>query len=168
MSDFTVFDVAFPAEAKQRVIVNTDAKIRGRRPVRHCACRTDAVVRPARSHSGPLRDQEDGYEPSGQPRRDREAPAPDGFRRGVRVEDGAPGAIPDESTPVDSPGARLIVEEAMKDDPRPLHVAFYGPLTDMASALLIEPRVAEQNILPIARLPLPLLDQSPNFLIIIL
>ncbi len=86
----------------------------------------------------------------------------------MRVEDGAPGAIPDESTPVDSPGARLIVEEAMKDDPRPLHVAFYGPLTDMASALLIEPRVAEQNILPIARLPLPLLDQSPNFLIIIL
>ena len=26
MSDFTVFDVAFPPEAKQRVIVNTDAK----------------------------------------------------------------------------------------------------------------------------------------------
>ena len=26
MSDFTVFDVAFPAEARQRVIVNTDAK----------------------------------------------------------------------------------------------------------------------------------------------
>ena len=26
MSDFTVFDVGFPTEAKQRVIVNTDAK----------------------------------------------------------------------------------------------------------------------------------------------
>jgi hypothetical protein len=26
MNDFTVFDVAFPPEAKQRVIVNTDAK----------------------------------------------------------------------------------------------------------------------------------------------
>ena len=26
MSDFTVFDVAFPPETKQRVIVNTDAK----------------------------------------------------------------------------------------------------------------------------------------------
>jgi len=26
MSDFTVFDVAYPPEAKQRVIVNTDAK----------------------------------------------------------------------------------------------------------------------------------------------
>ena len=26
MSDFTVFDVAYPPEVKQRVIVNTDAK----------------------------------------------------------------------------------------------------------------------------------------------
>jgi hypothetical protein len=26
MNDFTVFDVAFPPEARQRVIVNTDAK----------------------------------------------------------------------------------------------------------------------------------------------
>jgi len=26
MRDFTVFDVAYPPEAKQRVIVNTDAK----------------------------------------------------------------------------------------------------------------------------------------------
>ena len=30
MSDFTVFDVAFPADAKQRVIVNTDAKGMGK------------------------------------------------------------------------------------------------------------------------------------------
>ncbi len=34
----------------------------------------------------------------------------------VRVEDGAPRVILDESTPVDSPGARLIIEEAMTDD----------------------------------------------------
>ena len=35
----------------------------------------------------------------------------------------------------------------MKDDPRPLYVAFLGPLTDMAAALLMEPRIAERNIM---------------------
>ncbi len=63
-----------------------------------------------------------------------------------RVEDGAEHAMPDEETPVDSQGARLIIEEAMKDDERPLHIAFYGPLTDMASALLIEPKIAQRSI----------------------
>ncbi|MBB6732315.1 nucleoside hydrolase [Cohnella zeiphila] len=69
-----------------------------------------------------------------------------GLRDRIRVEDGAATAMPDEETPVDSPGARLIIEEAMKEDDRPLHVAFYGPLTDMASALLLEPRIAERNV----------------------
>jgi inosine-uridine nucleoside N-ribohydrolase len=64
----------------------------------------------------------------------------------VRVEDGGTGELPDESTPVDSPGARLIIEEALKDDPRPLHVAFYGPLTDMASALLMAPEIDRRNV----------------------
>ncbi len=57
---------------------------------------------------------------------------------------GAPHALPDKNTPVDSEGARLIIEEAMKDDPRPLFVTFLGPLTDMASALLMEPRIASR------------------------
>ena len=38
----------------------------------------------------------------------------------VNILHGAPGALPDEHTPVDSEGARFIIEEAMKDDPRPL------------------------------------------------
>lgn len=64
----------------------------------------------------------------------------------VTVADGAAGAIADRKTPAPSPGAELIVREAMRDDPRPLHVAFLGPITDMASALLMEPRIAERNI----------------------
>lgn len=64
----------------------------------------------------------------------------------VRVGDGAAHALPDERTPVDSPGARLIIEEAMRDDPRPLHVAFLGPLTDMASALLLAPHIADRDV----------------------
>ena len=64
----------------------------------------------------------------------------------IRVEDGAAGALPDERTPADSPGARFIIEEAMKNDPRPLHIAFLGPLTDMAAALLLEPSIASRNV----------------------
>jgi len=64
----------------------------------------------------------------------------------IRVDDGGTHAMTDRSTPVASAGAEVIVREAMLDDPRPLHVAFYGPLTDMAAALLIEPRIAARNV----------------------
>jgi purine nucleosidase len=64
----------------------------------------------------------------------------------VRVEPGAEGPMLDETTPVASAGARLIIEEGMKDDPRPLYIAFLGPLTDMAAALLMEPHLNERNI----------------------
>jgi purine nucleosidase len=64
----------------------------------------------------------------------------------IPVHAGAPTALPDEKTPVDSAGAQFIIREALKDDPRPLHVAFLGPLTDMASALLLEPSIAERNV----------------------
>jgi purine nucleosidase len=64
----------------------------------------------------------------------------------IPVHAGAATALPDEKTPVDSPGARFIIREALKDDPRPLYVAFLGPLTDMASALLLEPSIAERDV----------------------
>jgi purine nucleosidase len=64
----------------------------------------------------------------------------------VRVENGAPYALADSATPVRSDGARLIVEEAMKDDAGPLFVAFLGPITDMASALLMEPQIADRDV----------------------
>lgn len=66
--------------------------------------------------------------------------------KGPRVIDGALDAMPDETTPADSAGARFIIEQAMKDDPRPLHVAFLGPLTDMAAAILLEPRIVQRNL----------------------
>lgn len=63
-----------------------------------------------------------------------------------RVFDGAPGKLIDEKTPVDSPGARLIIKECLKNDLRPLYIAFYGPLTDMASALLLSPEIEDKNV----------------------
>jgi purine nucleosidase len=67
------------------------------------------------------------------------------MRGRVRVENGAPAAMPDEVTPVDCPGVRLIIEEALEDD-GPLQVAFLGPLTDMASALLLAPEIARRDV----------------------
>ena len=64
----------------------------------------------------------------------------------IRVTSGAPRALPDAKTAVASAGAQLIIDEATKDDPRPLNVLFYGPLTDMASALLMEPMIAQRKI----------------------
>ncbi|TDF99501.1 nucleoside hydrolase [Paenibacillus piri] len=57
---------------------------------------------------------------------------------------GATHSLKDETTPVPSEGAELIIREALSDDPRPLFVTFLGPLTDMASALLMEPRIADK------------------------
>lgn len=57
---------------------------------------------------------------------------------------GAPHPLHSKTEPVESEGARLIIREAMKEDPRPLFVTFLGPLTDMASALLLEPRIASR------------------------
>ncbi|KQR51751.1 hypothetical protein ASF88_09015 [Leifsonia sp. Leaf336] len=63
----------------------------------------------------------------------------------IIVADGADRALPDEWTPMPSAGSRLIIDEAMSDDER-LYVAFLGPLTDMASALLEEPALQDRDV----------------------
>lgn len=64
----------------------------------------------------------------------------------IHGESGLDGVEWDEPTvPLDSrDGVDLIVELAMNDDPRPLTVMAVGPLTNVASALRREPRVAER------------------------
>lgn len=57
---------------------------------------------------------------------------------------GAECPLPGTGEPVDSEGARLIIREAMKEDKRPLFVTFLGPLTDIASAYLMEPAIADR------------------------
>jgi purine nucleosidase len=62
----------------------------------------------------------------------------------VPVLKGADRAISSENTPVISEGSELIIREALKDDPSPLYVLFWGPLTDMASAYLCKPEIASK------------------------
>lgn len=57
---------------------------------------------------------------------------------------GAARGLENEETPMDCEGARFIIEEAMKEDTRPLYIACQGALTDVASALLLEPEIASR------------------------
>jgi purine nucleosidase len=54
--------------------------------------------------------------------------------------------LPDRLTPVRSAGVDAIVEEAMIDSDRPLFVTLGGGLTELASAYLEEPRIADRLI----------------------
>jgi purine nucleosidase len=63
----------------------------------------------------------------------------------VVVADGSDAALTDELTPAPSEGSRLIINEAMSSDDR-LFIAFLGPLTDMASAILEEPAIQDQDV----------------------
>ncbi|TVR70004.1 MAG: nucleoside hydrolase [Sphaerobacteraceae bacterium] len=139
-------EISFPPEKRIRVIVNTDAK----NEADDQFAIVHAILTPAfelhgiiPAHFGTEKSDtsmEDSYEETMLLLRLME------MEGQVRVEKGATAEIPDATTPMPSPGAELIIDEAMKDDPRPLHIAFYGPITDMASALLMEPRIEEKNI----------------------
>ena len=57
---------------------------------------------------------------------------------------GAATALPDENTPIDCEGARFIIEETMRDDDRPLYIGMQGAITDLASAILMEPAICSR------------------------
>lgn len=59
----------------------------------------------------------------------------------VEVANGAPTALSDATTPTPSDGASLIIRECRK--PGPVAIIVLGPLTDVASALLLEPQLAD-------------------------
>ena len=55
--------------------------------------------------------------------------------------------LPDEATPVDSPAARDLIARAMAYSPeQPLYVVAIGAITNVASALLMEPAIAEKIV----------------------
>jgi purine nucleosidase len=52
--------------------------------------------------------------------------------------------LSDRSTPQRAPAVDAIIAEAMRDDDSPLYFVAGGGLTDLASAYLLEPRIAER------------------------
>lgn len=67
-----------------------------------------------------------------------------GLEGEVNILHGGVSAMQDVNTPAESEGIRFIVEEAMRDDPRPLFVCCQGAITNLASAYLMEPKIAEK------------------------
>lgn len=65
-----------------------------------------------------------------------------GLSEQIKVYPGCPDVMKDENTPVDSPAVRFIIQEALKQSERPLFVAVQGAITNIASALLINPEIA--------------------------
>lgn len=63
------------------------------------------------------------------------------------VYEGSRTYLPDENTPVDSPAARALVALASHYSPeKPLYVAAIGAITNVASALLLEPSIKENIV----------------------
>ena len=95
----------------------------------------------------------DPWDPSGQQASNAEAVlrqllAIMGVEDQFAIHRGAENAIADRSTPQDSAAARAIIAEAMRTDTDlPLFYAAGAGLTDLASALLIEPAIAKRMTL---------------------
>lgn len=136
----------FPPERRARIIINTDAKneaddqfaivhallspsfeIHGLIPAHYGTRKTDRSMLESRAEIDHLLGLM-------------------GWTDRVVVANGAATALPDDVTAVSSPGADLIIEQALRDEDRPLYVAFFGPLTDMASAILLEPSIQDRNV----------------------
>lgn len=64
----------------------------------------------------------------------------------INILNGAANAISDEQTPNISEGAQFIIDEAMKEDERPLFIAVLGALTDVASAILTGPEICKKQV----------------------
>lgn len=64
----------------------------------------------------------------------------------IPVYHGAMEAIGNDLIPQDSKGIIFIINEAMKDDERPLYIAVLGTITNIASALLLEPKIVDKNV----------------------
>ncbi len=69
-----------------------------------------------------------------------------GMRDKIPVYRGAEKALIDHSTPKKSEGAEFIIDRAMVNTDEKVHVAYLGPLTDMASAYLMEPKIVDNTV----------------------
>ncbi|GFI65094.1 pyrimidine-specific ribonucleoside hydrolase RihB [Lachnospiraceae bacterium] len=65
-----------------------------------------------------------------------------GFSKEGLLFHGCEKSLDQTGEPEASEGVQLIIREAMKADDRPLYIALMGPLTDIAAAYLLEPRIA--------------------------
>ncbi|BDZ65081.1 nucleoside hydrolase [Agromyces mangrovi Wang et al. 2018] len=95
---------------------------------------------------------DDPFDPSGRGAENAETVARDLFgRMGLastdRIVRGSNDALTESTIPQPAPAVDAIIAEALRDDERTLFYVAGGGLTDLASALLTEPRIAERMTL---------------------
>ena len=138
------FPYPIPEEKKVRVILDTD-----------CACEADdpyaivhALLSPKISVTGICAEHfADRFGPDSMEESYREILHVldlAGLNGQVPVFRGSPCALSDETTSSPSPASQFIIQEALRDDPRPLFIAGQGALTNVASALLEKPEIADR------------------------
>ena len=75
---------------------------------------------------------------------------------------GCPAPLKDERDTPASEGVDFLIQEALRDDPRPLYVTCQGALTDVAAALNRRPEIAEKlTVVWIGGMPYP--NGGPEF-----
>lgn len=80
--------------------------------------------------------------------------------RDVPVADGAAAALSASDVPADSAGARMIIDQA-HSGPGRLFITALGPLTTMASAILLDPSIVDEDVVLIWIGGLPYDDVQP-------
>lgn len=142
MTNFLPYEV--PESKKIRVIINTDAKNEADDQfaiVHACLTPRFLIKGIIAAHFGTERTQasmEESYEEC------EKILSLLNMSEDIPLYRGAQQAMPDERTPILSKGAEFIIQEAMKEEQSPLYVIFLGAITDLASAYLIEPRIADR------------------------
>lgn len=142
MDTFSKYHFDVPASKKIRLIINTDAKNEAddQFAIVHALMTPKFCVKGIiAAHFGTRRTQFSMQESYAEVQK---VLALMNMQNNINVYCGAAEALKDEFTPLFSEGAELIVREALADDPRPLYAIFLGPLTDMASAYLLNPQIS--------------------------
>jgi inosine-uridine nucleoside N-ribohydrolase len=87
-----------------------------------------------------------------------------GLDPGGRVFRGSERYLSSYDAPVESPAAEHLIQKALENDERPLYVAAIGALTNVASALLLEPAIAGRIVvLWTAGFPASVKQSNPSF-----
>jgi len=67
-----------------------------------------------------------------------------GVEKEYAIYKGSEVALEDETTPIVTEAAKFIIEEAMREDTRPLFIGCQGAITDLACAILMKPEICEK------------------------
>ncbi len=138
------YNYQVPEHKKLRVIINTDAKNEAddQFAIVHALLTPKFDVKGIiAAHFGEhksKRSMEDSYEEIEKLLRLMD------LKKSIKVVKGASKGMDDIDTPVISEGSRLIIDEALKEDSSPLYLIFLGPITDLASAYIEEPRIVDK------------------------